>query len=236
MAVLTSNYPTSLDTTSTLGEVSNRAKTTLAVALAATGETQISLSDASGFPNSGALTINNEIFYYNGKTGNVLTIESRGQQGTVASSHLAGVSAYLRLTRGHWEVMKTSVIATETKIGSGASTPSAGTWLKGTGAGASSWSTLSKTDVGLGSVENISILTWAGSTNLTTLGTIGTGTWQGSIIGSTYGGTGVNNGGRTLAINTNSGALAFSGATDGSAGAVFITYQEPSNSTMFLMF
>lgn len=50
----------------------------------------------------------------------------------------------------------------------------------------------------------------AGSTSITTLGTIGTGTWQGSVINSTYGGTGVNNGGRTLAINTNSGTIAFS--------------------------
>lgn len=49
----------------------------------------------------------------------------------------------------------------------------------------------------------------AGSTSITTLGTIGTGTWQGSIISSTYGGTGVNNGGRTLTINTNSGTIGF---------------------------
>ena len=32
-----------------------------------------------------------------------------------------------------------------------------------------------------------------GSTSLTTLGTIGTGTWNGSLIGAAYGGTGVNN-------------------------------------------
>lgn len=49
----------------------------------------------------------------------------------------------------------------------------------------------------------------AGSTSITTLGTIGTGTWQGSVINSTYGGTGVNNGGRTLTINTNSGTIGF---------------------------
>ena len=53
----------------------------------------------------------------------------------------------------------------------------------------------------------------AGSTSITTLGTIGTGTWQGSLISSTYGGTGVNNGGRTLTINTNSGTLTFTNAS-----------------------
>lgn len=53
----------------------------------------------------------------------------------------------------------------------------------------------------------------AGSASITTLGTIGTGTWQGSLINSTYGGTGVNNGGRTLTINTNSGTLTFTNAS-----------------------
>ncbi len=42
----------------------------------------------------------------------------------------------------------------------------------------------------------------AGSTSLTTLGTVTTGTWNAGVISSTYGGTGVNNGGRTLTINT----------------------------------
>jgi hypothetical protein len=40
----------------------------------------------------------------------------------------------------------------------------------------------------------------AGSSSLTTLGTIATGTWNGSVIGPTYGGTGVNNGSFTLTI------------------------------------
>ena len=53
-----------------------------------------------------------------------------------------------------------------------------------------SWITsLAKSKVGLGNVENTAISTWAGSTNLTTLGTISTGTWNGSSIGAIYGGT-----------------------------------------------
>lgn len=70
-----------------------------------------------------------------------------------------------------------------------------------------------KTDLSLNSVENTALSTWAGSANITTLGTIGTGTWQGSVISSTYGGTGVNNAGRTLTINTNSGTLAYSASS-----------------------
>ena len=41
----------------------------------------------------------------------------------------------------------------------------------------------------------------AGSTSLTTVGTIAAGTWNGGIIGATYGGTGVNNGSNTLTIS-----------------------------------
>jgi hypothetical protein len=45
--------------------------------------------------------------------------------------------------------------------------------------------------------------TYTGQNTITTLGTIGTGTWQGSLIGSTYGGTGVNNGSNTLTLAGN---------------------------------
>ena len=45
--------------------------------------------------------------------------------------------------------------------------------------------------------------TYVGQTSITTLGTIGTGTWQGSIVGPTYGGTGVNNGSNTLTLAGN---------------------------------
>jgi len=43
-----------------------------------------------------------------------------------------------------------------------------------------------KTDLSLNNVENTALSTWAGSANITTVGTIGTGTWQGTAIGDTY--------------------------------------------------
>jgi hypothetical protein len=46
--------------------------------------------------------------------------------------------------------------------------------------------TLVKADVGLSNVENTALSTWAGSTNITTLGTIGSGIWQGTAIADTY--------------------------------------------------
>lgn len=53
--------------------------------------------------------------------------------------------------------------------------------------------------------------TYVGQTSLTTLGTIGTGTWQGTIVAGQYGGTGVNNSGKTITLGgnlTTSGAFA----------------------------
>ena len=43
-----------------------------------------------------------------------------------------------------------------------------------------------KGDLSLDNVENTALSTWVGSTNVTTLGTISTGTWNGTAIGTTY--------------------------------------------------
>lgn len=47
------------------------------------------------------------------------------------------------------------------------------------------------------------------ATGITSVGTIATGVWQGTILGGTYGGTGVNNGARTLTMG---GSVTYSGA------------------------
>lgn len=52
-------------------------------------------------------------------------------------------------------------------------------------------------------------LTDVNSVSATTLGTVSTGVWQGTLIGSTYGGTGVNNGSSTITIGGN---VTYSGA------------------------
>ena len=49
-----------------------------------------------------------------------------------------------------------------------------------------SWVTLSKSDVGLGNVENTKLSTWTGSTNIGTVGTITSGTWNGTAIAAGY--------------------------------------------------
>lgn len=67
-------------------------------------------------------------------------------------------------------------------------------FLSQTGTGsvsaAPAWSTVSKSDVGLDSVENTALSTWAGTSSITTLGTIATGTWSATAIAANKGGTG----------------------------------------------
>lgn len=65
-------------------------------------------------------------------------------------------------------------------------------FIRVTSAGVPSYRTASevKSDIGLGSVENTKLSTWAGSTYLTTLGDITSGTWEATDIGLAHGGTG----------------------------------------------
>lgn len=62
--------------------------------------------------------------------------------------------------------------------------------------------------------------------NINSLGTITAGTWNGSIIDSTYGGTGVDNSGHTITIGGNlafSGAFTFTGTLTGNTSVTFPT-------------
>ena len=65
---------------------------------------------------------------------------------------------------------------------------------------------------------------YVGQATITTLGTISTGTWQGSVIGATYGGTGVNNGSNTLTL---AGSVSH-------AGAFTQTFTATANTTLTL--
>ncbi|MES2930470.1 MAG: tail fiber domain-containing protein [Patescibacteria group bacterium] len=52
--------------------------------------------------------------------------------------------------------------------------------------GDKTWQTLNKASVGLGNTENTALSTWAGSANITALGTIASGTWNASPIADLY--------------------------------------------------
>ncbi len=82
------------------------------------------------------------------------------------------------------------------------------TWVNSTGA----WTSSEDFNLLIGKVYEINgttVLSATGlgsgvvSSSLTSVGTIGTGTWQGTIITGQYGGTGVNNSGKTITLGGN---------------------------------
>lgn len=84
---------------------------------------------------------------------------------------------------------------------SGAGQITAGAGLTKTGNTIDAVGTADRITVNADSIDIAS--TYVGQTSITTLGTIATGTWQGTIVGPTYGGTGVNNGTKTITLGGN---------------------------------
>ena len=78
-------------------------------------------------------------------------------------------------------------------IGSNAGTTNNNLTIDNSGTGAVSGTTFNGSTPITISYNSIGASPTAGSSSLTTLGTISTGTWNGDIIGAAYGGTGVNN-------------------------------------------
>ena len=76
--------------------------------------------------------------------------------------------------------------------GTGLSSYTLGSVLYASGTGTLAGTTTAnlKATLALNNVENTALSTWAGSTNLTTLGTISTGVWNGTSIAIANGGTG----------------------------------------------
>lgn len=71
---------------------------------------------------------------------------------------------------------------------------------------------------------------YVGQTSITTLGTITTGTWDGSVIGATYGGTGVNNGSFTITL----GGSASTAGTFTTSGAFPLTLTTTASTNVTL--
>lgn len=98
------------------------------------------------------------------------------------------------------------------------------------------WSAVSKSDVGLGNVENTALSTWAGSTNITTLGTVATGTWNATAIGISKGGTGqtaVGTANQILGTNNAANATEWKTISTGTAGTDFAVVLSGANAIVF---
>ncbi len=146
------------------------------------------------------------------------------------SSTLAGINTlgsgtgFLKNTGGTWSYDNSTYLTT----GSASSTyaPINNPTFTGTVSG------ITKTMVGLGNVEDTALSTWAGSTNLTTLGTIATGTWNATAIGYTKGGTGLTSlgtAGQVLKVNATQDGLEWGVGASEASGVAAVTSDPPAN-------
>jgi hypothetical protein len=115
---------------------------------------------------------------------------------------------------------------------SGAGTYSAGNGLTLVGSQFSAVGTTDRIFVGAGGIDIAS--TYVGQTSITTLGTIGTGTWQGTTIATGYGGTGLTSftsGGAVYATSTSALTTGTLPVASGGTGAVTLTGYVKGNGT-----
>jgi len=162
----TPTYPPTINLPSNLLIAANNKKTTLAEVLAIDALT-LTLTDASSWPTSGAVTLDvpagrtntsSEIVYFDDRTGNVLTLTERARGGTAAKEWAAGMSAEMRMTAEHHNLLANGIIAVETKLDTKADTASTITSLTGdvtaSGAGETT-ATISNDAVTFAKIQNI---------------------------------------------------------------------------------
>ena len=162
MPVGTTNFPSSLDTASTLIEVANNESVTLSGTLGI-GDTTANVTSTTGMPTTGIVMFESEIVSYTGVTATTLTGLTRGLEGTSAASHASGVVGYLYVTALHHQVHSNALIALETKIGTGSDTPASNEVFRGTGAGASDWGPITNAYVDASAAIAYSKLNLSGS-------------------------------------------------------------------------
>lgn len=154
----TLNYPSSLDDTDSLLKESNNVSTTLTGAHN-NSITTITVGSTTGFPSTGAISIDDEIIYYTGVGATTFTGAIRGSDGSTAASHSGGASVEGRIIARHSSILRDAIIAIQTKIGIGASTPVTNSIFAGTATGVSGWTTTPRLEgIGLGVAGASSIL------------------------------------------------------------------------------
>lgn len=140
MAVGIPNFPTSLDAASDLVEATNNASTTInMVGGLSNSATTITVVSTAAFPSTGIIRIDDELISYSAKTNTTFTVQTRGFESSTAASHIDGATVSLDITAASNNAKNTAIIALETKIGTGSSTPTANTVLRGTGTGTSAY-------------------------------------------------------------------------------------------------
>jgi len=119
-----SYFPPTVDTPSNLFIAANN-KSALTTTALTTSDLLLTVADATGWPGSGVVTLDlalaaartatsSEIVYYIGRSGNVLTLQDRGEAGTTAKAWPVGSSAEMRNTAEHHNLLASSIISLQT--------------------------------------------------------------------------------------------------------------------------
>lgn len=111
---MATSQPGALDLATDLFLVANRAATTLNGGISDVA-TAITVTDASAFPSTGRfkITIADEIIDIASRSGNDLTAETRGAEGTSGATHADTTAVTMQFTAGHFEALRDAIIATQ---------------------------------------------------------------------------------------------------------------------------
>ena len=118
-----SNFPTAIDTASTLyspvDAFSTKPLETTATGAIGAGDSTINVpSTMGGFAATyGILSIDDELIVYTAKTDTQFTGCQRGAFGTVAASHLTGVPVKANMVSGFITALQSAVLAVENELG-----------------------------------------------------------------------------------------------------------------------
>lgn len=147
---------------------------------------------------SGTVALNNQTMFIGttsvainraslGQTLTGVSVDGSAASATKATNLVGGNATTLLGSIGYQSALDTTTLLAPNTTATKQFLSQTGTGVNGA---APAWSVVAKADVGLGSVENTALSTWAGTSNITTLGTVATGTWNATAISIAKGGTG----------------------------------------------
>lgn len=141
-------WPPAPDSLDSLIRVKDNARTTLTVA-ATSSDTTFTVGSAAAFPASGFFVIGGrETASYTDHTNTTFTGVLRGLEGTPAVAHTKTETVEQRILAVDHNTLASLLLAIEGKIGSGASNPTSGKFLKGgIASGTSSWGIITAEDL-----------------------------------------------------------------------------------------